>query len=160
MGKTAIVSSLLLCLGTMGLSFPAAVSKDVPLSTRTASSFGFLCVPLSVGVRGDVGMVAVQARFMSRSWAATAVRGLSASLDGGGLLRGGVWAARMASAVFSSGTGGGWSRLRLGDGWASCVGMAPVDGRPSYMRTVAMGVVGAIRRVGRAAGKRRNVDCP
>lgn len=66
-----------------------------------------------------MGMAAVQAMFMSRSWSATKVRGLSASPEGGGLLRGGVGAGRMASAVLSSGSraaGGGWSRLRLGDG--------------------------------------------
>jgi hypothetical protein len=95
-------------------SFALSVSSKVPLSTRLSSSLGFFRTASSVGVSGDMGIAALAAILMPRIWSATAFRGLSGAEGGGGLPRGGGVAG--CRVVFSSGTGGGWSRLRLGDG--------------------------------------------
>ena len=106
-------------------SFP--VVGHTRLSTLVASSFGFLRMASSVGVSGDMGMAVMVARVMPRSWSATAFRGLSGPDEGLWSLRRGVDAGRRARAVLSSGAGGGWSRLRFGDGYASCMGISPVE---------------------------------
>lgn len=110
------------------------------LSTLKASSLGLLRSTSSVGVSGDIG---IAVSVMSRSWSATAFRGLSPPGEGPGLPRAaggagidiGAGAGRSARAVLSKGIGGGWSRLRLGEGCARCVGISPVDGSQSYMDT-------------------------
>jgi hypothetical protein len=83
------------------------ISDAMPLSTLMASSFGFLRITSSVGVSGDMGIAESAARFIPRSWSATAFRGLSAPDEGAGLSRGGADAGRRARAVLSRGTGGG-----------------------------------------------------
>jgi len=105
-----------------------SVVGDMALSTlMAASSFGFLRTASSVGVSGDMGMAAMVVRAIPRSWSATAFRGLSGPDEGLWSLRCcGLEAGRRARAVLSSGAGGGWSRLRFGEGWASCVGISPV----------------------------------
>lgn len=59
-------------------------------------------------------MAAILVKLIPRSWSATAFLGLSLPLSVG-LPVGGVKAGRRA--VFRSGTGGGCSRLRFGEGW-------------------------------------------
>ena len=84
--------------------------NDVPLSTLPFSSFGFFLKPSSIGESGFIEMAAMLVSDMPPNCSATAFLGLS----GTGLPRGGVAAGRRA--VLSSGMGGCWSRLRLGDG--------------------------------------------
>jgi hypothetical protein len=92
-----------------------------------------------VGVSGDSGIADSAVRVMSRSWSATAFRGLLPPDDGTELACGrGFDTGRSARAVLSKGMGAGWSRLRLGDGCASCVGISPVDGCQSYMDTASI----------------------
>jgi hypothetical protein len=122
-----------------------SISGPVPLSTLLASSFGFLRMTSSVGVSGDMGMAAM---VMPCSWFATAFRGLSAPDEGAGLPRGGVAAGRRAKAVLSSGIGGGWSRLRFGEGCASCIGISPVKECQNYMRTALKGDAEKMANVG------------
>lgn len=133
------VSMKFACLCLSGVSCADCVLGPATLSTLMASSLGFLRRTSSVGVSGDRGIAASAVSVMSRSWSATAFRGLSPPDEGTGLPRAGIAigaaAGRRARAVLSKGMGGGWSRLRLGDGCARCVGISPVSGCQSYMDT-------------------------
>lgn len=99
-----------------------AFSGNPPLSPLFISSLGFLRTISSVGVSGDMGIAETVVRVMPRNWSATAFLGLSDPDEGVGLPLIGDEAGRRA--VFMSGTWGGWSRLRFGEGWTadSCVG--------------------------------------
>ena len=120
----------------------------MPLSIRRSSHRGFFRTASSVGVSGDIAFAALAAMLMPRSWSATAFRGLSGAEGGGGLPRGGGVAGRRA--VFSSGTGGGWSRLRLGDGYANWVGgISPGAAYLSHMRPALGSECGEGRHVER-----------
>jgi hypothetical protein len=100
-----MASSLCPFIHTAGPWCVLGLSKTVLLSTLIASSFGFLRMTSSVGVRGGMG---IAAKSIPRSWSATALRGLSAPEEGAGLLRGGgVDAGRRARVVLSRGIGGG-----------------------------------------------------
>jgi hypothetical protein len=88
-------------------------SREVPPSSRSASSFGFFRTISSAGVRGDMG-IGRAVILIPLSWSATAFLGLLAPEEGAGLPLGGVYALRRL--VFASGVCAGWSRLRLGDG--------------------------------------------
>lgn len=109
-------------------------SNEVTLSTLISSNFGFFRITSSVGVSGDMGIAEIAVNVMPRSWSATAFRGLSPP-EGTELCRGDGDAGRKA--VFSSGIGGGWSRLRFGDGKASWVGgISPEEMLLSYMGAI------------------------
>lgn len=111
-----MLSVLVVMPGLSGFASPcvSCSASDVPLSERAMSSFGFLCATSSVGESGYMGTAVMLVRLMPRSWSATAfLLGLSLP-ERVGLPLGGVEAGRRA--VLSSGTGGGWLRLRLGDG--------------------------------------------
>jgi hypothetical protein len=96
-------------------------------------------------------MAEVATRVMPRNWSATSFLGLSAPEESAGLsLGGGVDAGRRA--VFSRGIGGGCSRLRFGDGWASWVrGMSPDKASVNYMGAVGCTGVGEGRGEGNVA---------
>jgi hypothetical protein len=130
-----MVSKSLLFFPRSVYSVAPCPSSDVPLSILISSSFGFLRVTSSVGVSGDIGIAEIAVSVIPRSWSATAFRGLSAPEEGAGLPRGGVDAGRRA--VFSNGVGGGCSRLRFGDGYASWVeGISPDEASSSYMGAI------------------------